>query len=90
MKEVIDSVHYLTCDFITSLRVFDLLTCVLNLPSCAFNLATRPFSLLTRGFEHATNGFEFVTHVSELVTRLLLFQFHLYHFFGIFSYFFMI
>ena len=83
MKEDIDSVHYLTCDFIASLRVFDLLTCVLNLPSCAFNLATR-------GFELATNGFEFVTHVSELVIRVLLFQFNLYHFFGIFSYFFMI
>ena len=81
-------VYYLTCDFITSTRAFDLLTRALNLPSRAFNLETCLFSLLTRGFELATSGFEFVTHVSELVTRVLLFQFNLYHSFRIFFLFF--
>ena len=41
-------VYYLTRGFITSARVFDLLTRPFNLATCAFSILTRGLKLVTR------------------------------------------
>ena len=62
-------VYHLTCGFIASACVFNLLTRAFNLPTRAFSLPTRAFEHATRAFGVLTRECEPVTLVFELITR---------------------